>query len=264
MKFHAIQHDVIPANASATEQCIEAIIAESFIAKGDFVVLPEMTTTGFSIDINAISQGDAVAWGCQISKQHGIWLQVGWANRHENRASNCVSICTPSGEILTTYEKVFTCNPFGENQVIDKGNSICIVEIEGRKICPLICYDLRFPELWRLATLAGAEVFTNSANWPIKRIHSWKALLVARAIENQAQVIGCNRIGHDDVAHWGGTSIAISEEGIILACATETEPECLSASFAKSSSESWRNEFKVLQDTDNSLLGKIQVTHVNA
>ena len=194
MKFHAIQNDVVPNDASATEARIEKIINEAEICGGDYVVLPEMTTTGFSIDIDVVSQGKSVSWGCALAKEHNVWVQVGWADRNGDRASNCVTICSPDGEEIATYEKVFTCNPFGENQIIDNGHKLIIIEIDGRQICPLICYDLRFPELWRLATVSGADIFTNSANWPLKRIHSWTSLLVARAIENQAQVIGVNRI----------------------------------------------------------------------
>ena len=264
MKFHAIQHDVVPDNTTATENSIESLISQSQMSNGDFVVLPEMTTTGFSIDIDVVRQGDSVQWACNLASQHEIWVQVGWAKMHGNRASNCVSICSPHGNEIATYEKVFTCNPFGENQLIDKGDEIVIVDIEGRKICPLICYDLRFPELWRLATIAGAEIFTNSANWPLKRINSWTSLLVARAIENQAQVIGANRIGQDDVAIWGGSSIAVSEEGIIIASADEVSQECVSATFDKKPVDTWRNDFNALQDTDRSLLGNIQVRYIKA
>jgi len=264
MKFHAIQHDVVPNNTKATEARIETLIQKSNIGDGDYIVLPEMTTTGFSIDIDVVSQGNSVAWGCELAKQHGAWVQVGWANRCGKRAKNCVSVCSPDGENIATYEKVFTCNPFGEDQIIDTGHELVIIEIEGRQICPLICYDLRFPELWRLATLAGADIFTNSANWPLKRIHSWTSLLVARAIENQAQVIGANRVGEDDVARWGGSSIAISEEGTILASADEDSETCISATFDREESESWRNDFPTLQDTNRSLLGNIGVRHIKA
>jgi predicted amidohydrolase len=264
MRFHAIQNDVITNDTNATQVQIENLIQNAHIGSGDFVVLPEMTTTGFSMNIEIVSQGDAVSWGCFIAKQFGIWLQIGWANRDGSRAKNCVSVCSPCGESIATYEKNFTCNPLGEHQIIDQGHELVIVEIKGRNICPLICYDLRFPELWRLATLSGAEIFTNSANWPLKRIHSWTSLLIARAIENQAQVIGANRVGEDEVSKWGGSSIAISEEGITLAEADTCSEICVSATFEKENSQSWRNEFQALQDTNRSLLGNIEVRHITA
>ncbi|MBC8309982.1 MAG: hypothetical protein ISR75_01905 [Phycisphaerales bacterium] len=264
MKFHAIQHDVVQNDPRATQAIIEGLVDDANIAYGDFVVLPEMTTTGFSMDIDVVCQGDAVAWACELSKKLGIWVQVGWAKRNCNRAKNCISICSPDGEPAVTYEKIFTCNPLGENQIIDNGHEIVILEIEGRHICPLICYDLRFPELWRLAALEGADIFTNSANWPRIRIHSWSALLVARAIENQAQVIAANRVGEDDVALWGGCSVALSEEGNILASADEDSEVCISALFDKTASEKWRNDFQALQDTHRELLGNIEVRHVSA
>ncbi len=264
MQFHAIQHDVVPNNTEETKKNIESLMHNASLNNGDFVVLPEMTTTGFSMKIDVISEGDASTWGCQAAQRFGVWLQVGWVKHHAQRTTNCVSICSPDGDIITTYEKIFTCNPLGEQNIIDKGNSISIVEIEGRKICPLICYDLRFPELWRLATAAGADIFTNSANWPQPRIHSWKSLLIARAMENQAQIIGCNRVGKDEVAHWGGCSIAVSEEGCVLAEANEESECCIHAVFDKKASEDWRNEFQALHDLDTSLLGNIDVHHFSA
>ncbi len=263
MRFHAIQHNVVPNDPYATSTNVELLINQSAVKTGDFVVLPEMSLTGFSLNINTLSNGNSLAWGKSFAKEKQIWLQVGWANRIDGRAKNCVSICNPHGEVIATYEKIFTCNPFGENQIIDKGTELLIVEIEGQKICPLICYDLRFPELWRLATQAGADIFTNSANWPKARIYSWSALLIARAIENQAQVIGCNRIGKDDVANWGGCSAAISEEGFLMAKASEYDAECLSAEFNQSASIEWRQQFKVLQDLDSKLLGNIDVRHIS-
>ncbi len=262
MRFHAIQHDVIPNNTDATQERIEKLIQLANVGSGDFVVLPEMTTTGFSMDIDVVSQGDAVSWGCSKAKQFGIWLQIGWANRNGSRATNCISVCSPAGDSIATYEKIFTCNPFGENHIIDQGHELVILEINDRNICPLICYDLRFPELWRLATLSGADIFTNSANWPLKRIHSWTSLLTARAIENQAQVIGANRVGQDEVATWGGSSIALSEEGVTLAEADTRSETCVSATFEKEPSQSWRSEFQAIQDTNRSLLGNIKVRHI--
>ena len=264
MRFHAIQHDVVPNDVLSTERNIESLMRQATINQGDFVILPEMTTTGFSMDIDVVSQGDAVKWGCTLANQRGIWLQVGWANRNGKRAKNCVTICSPDGNEVATYEKIFTCNPLGENQIIDKGHELLILDIEGRHICPLICYDLRFPELWRLATVSGADVFTNSANWPLKRIHSWTSLLVARALENQAQVIGANRVGEDTVAKWGGSSIALSEEGEILASADTVSESCISATFDKEGTQSWRHDFQALQDTDRNLLGNIKVRHIKA
>ncbi len=77
MRFHAIQHDVVPNDVLSTERNIESLMRQATINQGDFVVLPEMTTTGFSMDIDVVSQGDAVKWGCTLANQRGIWLQVG-------------------------------------------------------------------------------------------------------------------------------------------------------------------------------------------
>ena len=77
----------------------------------------------------------------------------------------------------------------------------------------MICYDLRFPELWRPAAIEGVDVFTISSSWPLARIRHWEGMLAGRAIENQAAIVASNRVGKDSIATWGGTSMIVSEHG---------------------------------------------------
>jgi len=264
MQFHALQHDVIQGDVQGTQLTIESQLTSANLDNGEYVVLQEMTVSGWSMDIHAVSDIGSVEWALGLATQYGVWLQVGWAKRKGDRGLNCVTICSPDGNIVATYEKLYTCNPFQENSTYDCGQELVIIEINGTRICPLICYDLRFPELWRLAALAGVDVFTVSSSWPLLRIDHWTSLLIARAIENQAYVVGANRIGSDAIATWGGHSMILSAKGEILAQCGDAEVATISSELDVVSSSSWREEFPVLDDIKAELLGSINVQQITA
>jgi len=264
MQFHAIQHDVLPGDIKGTRASIENQIA-SVQAKGsDFVVLQEMTDTGWSMKLDEITGIGTVKWACTVAKQFGIWLQVGWADRVEGVGKNCVTLCSPVGEAVATYTKVHTCNPLNEGKYYSRGDALIILDLGTITICPLICYDVRFPELWRHAALAGVDVFTVSSSWPLERIQHWRSLLIARAIENQAFVVASNRVGKDNIATWGGLSIVISPLGEVLSQATELDETTLSATIDPNLARLWRKEFPTLEDIQKELLGNIKVHYITA
>jgi omega-amidase len=124
------------------------------------------------------------------------------------------------------------------------------------KIAPTICYDLRFPELYRHAVLAGADLITVIASWPAPRIAHWRALLIARAIENQAFVVAVNRVGTDPDHEYGGESLIVSPQGEILA---EAGPNTavISADIDPRTTASWRTAFPALRDHRTDLLKPI-------
>ena len=262
MKFHTLQFNATLHDWKANRKEIEKLIAEIELCEGDFIVLQEMTDTGWSMKLDRITGIGTVDWACDISKKYNCWLQVGWADRDENRGKNCVTICSPIGNAVGTYTKVFTCNPMNEHDYFDVGNELILVDLGELTICPFICYDVRFPELWRLAAVEGVDVFTVSSSWPLKRISHWSALLKARAIENQATVVASNRVGKDAIAHWGGNSLFISHMGEVIQRASETQTEALSATIDPSQAMEWRNEFNVLCDMRRELIGSIKVTKI--
>ena len=119
-------------------------------------------------------------------------------------------------EIIDQYRKIVPFRPGHEDRAYDPGDEIHIVEINGVLTCPFLCYDLRFPELWRLAAKAGAELFTIGASWPAARANHWKTLNVSRAMENQAWVLGVNRTGNDPYLAYNGDSLLVSPLGEIV------------------------------------------------
>jgi predicted amidohydrolase len=264
VRFHAIQtapswHEV-SANRAAIDARFARLAAEG-LRPGDFVVLPEMCETGWTSDAEALRRvTGTVDWLASLASRHGVWVQAGFGEVvDDTRVANSVAILAPSGERKALYRKNFLFP--SEQHAFVAGDEIVLVDLGEAVVCPLICYDLRFPELWRLAALAGAEVFTVSSAWPEVRHAHWRALLVARAVENQALVVACNRTGTDPTQRYAGGSTAITEVGERAFEADESQC-ALSHEFSRASLHAWRAKFGALRDARASLLGSIQVRRV--
>jgi predicted amidohydrolase len=173
---------------------------------------------------------------------------------------NCAVIVSPNGEVVADYEKIHPFSYGREADHFSAGERLSMARCGDAQICPMICYDLRFPELWRLAALSQppAEVFTIGASWPAARQHHWHSLCVARAIENQAFVVACNRCGRDPHVSYAGGSIIVSPAGEILAEAAEV-PVILQAEIDAAKARQWRNDFPALQDARREFLGRVTV-----
>ena len=158
----------------------------------------------------------------------------------------------PDGRI-NTYDKRHTFTFAGEDKHYAKGFSRIIEEWRGWRICPLICYDLRFP-VWSRNTLVGSEpaydVLLYVANWPDKRKDAWKSLLKARAIENQCYVIGVNRVGEDPKNYYSGDSSLINALGETLYINSHIE-EIYSTTISKYDLNKVRLQLPFLNDKDN-------------
>src|SRR5204863_3694256 len=115
------------------------------------------------------------------------------------------------------FAKLHPFSPAGEHEHFTPGQDIVLFDWHAVKVAPLVCYDLRFPEIFRRAMLRGAQMLIVIANWPASRSEHWKTLLRARAIENQAYIVGVNRIGEDPNASYTGSSQIIDPAGVVLA-----------------------------------------------
>ncbi len=163
----------------------------------DLIVLPEMFTTGFSMDPKQFAQtmsGDSVLWMKEMAAFAKAYIMGSLIISDNNNFFNRLIVVSPKGDIQF-YNKRHLFAMAGENNSYTAGGSKLIFEIAGWRICPLICYDLRFP-VWS-RNQNNFDVLVYVANWPEKRNFHWKALLKARAIENQVYVVGVNRIGED-------------------------------------------------------------------
>ncbi|WP_394748351.1 amidohydrolase [Spongiimicrobium salis] len=184
------------ANLSYFSEKIEALRAEV-----DLVVLPEMFTTGFTMTPHHLNENEGskgLKWMLSMAKQKEIALVGSIAFFEKGTYANRLFFVLPNGD-YSYYDKRHTFTLAGEDKVYMAGRKKLIVDYKGFKICPLICYDLRFP-VWA-RNVEDYDLVLYVANWPEPRVAAWDTLLKARAIENMAYCIGVNRVGIDESGH---------------------------------------------------------------
>jgi predicted amidohydrolase len=176
------------------------LVSEAANLGVELVIFPEMTLTGFSMNTKAIAEefeGSAsLDTFKELSRKYGIHIVFGLVLKHGDKAANTLVHLSPEGELLAKYVKIHPFTFAGEDKFFARGNELAIVKIGELTFGYSICYDLRFPELYS-ALASRCHVIVNIANWPKRRVHHWRSLLRARAIENQVFMIGVNRIGID-------------------------------------------------------------------
>lgn len=216
MKIALVQTALFWEDSSKNlQQLAEKITAVEAV---DLIVLPEMFSTGFSMRPAALAQtmdGEAVNWMRQTAAKKNCALCGSLIIQENNTYYNRLIWATPDGTIAT-YDKRHLFALSDEPHLYGSGKERLIVEWKGWKICPMICFDLRFP-VWSRNTGGAYELLIYVANWPERRNTAWKTLLQARAIENQAYVIGVNRVGNDgnNIYH-SGDSMVIDPMGTLL------------------------------------------------
>lgn len=219
----------------------------------DLIVLPEMFSSGFSMNVDAVSEPDpspTEAFLKNLAQTHDAATLGGLVRKNDSGSGrNELIAFAPSGNELGRYQKNRTFRYTGESEHYENGTDVSVFEWQDWKIAPLICYDLRFPELFRRATAKGAELLIVIASWPSVRVEHWVTLLRARAIENLAYVVGVNRTGSDPSLDYPGRSIIIDPWGEIIADAG-FEEGLVTADIDLEAVRNWRAEFPALQDLD--------------
>ncbi len=163
----------------------------------DIIILPEMFTTGFTMNASELAEtmdAETVSWMKSIAKKSNAAIVGSIIISKAHNFFNRLLFVQPDGRI-DTYDKRHTFTLAGEHKVYQAGSKRLILDYKGWKICPLVCYDLRFP-VWARNT-ENYDLLIYVANWPKPRIAAWDALLKARAIENMSYCIGVNRVGLD-------------------------------------------------------------------
>ncbi|MPZ72392.1 MAG: carbon-nitrogen family hydrolase [Nitriliruptorales bacterium] len=226
MRVAAIQHDIVWENPSANFQRLAPWIATAAAAEARLVLLTEMYSTGFSMNTAATAErvgGPSTEFLQTQAKTHGIWLggSIPELSDHSDLPFNTFVLATPEGKV-ERYRKIHPFTYSKEHEHFAAGEGFVTIGVDGVNVTPFICYDLRFAdEFW--ATAARTDCYVVPANWPEARRHHWTALLRARAIENQAYVVGCNRVGDGGKLHYTGDSRIIDPMGDVLAAASGGE-----------------------------------------
>ncbi len=186
----------------------------------DLVILPELWLQG-AFEYSTFSKKttkEMNSFLIQISKEakkNNYWIHSGsFLVEEKNQIFNQAYVFDNFGEIQATYKKNYIFGfGSGESKIVSAGNEFEVIKSPWGKMCFAICYDLRFPELFRKMVLAGAEILLISSAWPTQRIEEWKNLVKARAIENQFLVIACNGVGTQTEAKLGGRSLIVAANG---------------------------------------------------
>lgn len=196
LKVGILQQDLVWEDPQANRDKFEKLIRQ-LAAECDLVVLPEMFTTGFSMEAKRLFEevdGPSTAWMKQLASELDIAITGSLIIKDGDDYYNRLLFVYPDGTIKT-YDKRHCFTLAGEHEVYSPGTARLELELHGWKLCPLICYDLRFP-VWARNT-NNYDVVLYVANWPKVRIKAWDTLLQARAIENMSYCIGVNRTGVD-------------------------------------------------------------------
>ena len=252
MNVVALQFDIAWENKPANFEKVRQLLTDAAPERGSLVALPEMFATGFSMNTQKIAEaygGETERFLSETAKQFGIFLIGGTAMRgRDGRARNKVLVFSPQGDLTAFYAKMRPFTLGGESKHYTAGEHPVVFRCSECAVSPFVCYDLRFPELFRESAAAHKpELFVVIANWPEKRIPHWTRLLQARAIENQAYVIGVNRIGQDPYYEYTGRSCIIDYNGDVLADAGEKE-SAISARLDLNTLQEYREGLPFLAD----------------
>ena len=247
LKISLIQSNLFWEDVDKNLSHFEGLISE--ISNTDIILLPETFNTSFSIKATHLAEkmdGKTVNWMKKISKQKKCAIAGSLMVIAKGKVYNRLVWISKKGDI-NTYDKHHL---FKEEKSIEKGEGRLLVEIEGWKICPLICYDLRFPVFSR--NNIGYDILIYVANWPVKRIDAWDTLLKARSIENQCYTIGLNRIGKDGNGIFcNGHSAVFDAFGAQILSSTENKEEVLQIEIYLDDMKSKRKKMNFLQDRDD-------------
>lgn len=261
MRIAAIQHDIVWEDKHANFERLAPMVGAAAGAGARLVVLSETFSTGFSPSpaVREHEGGPSSEFLVQMAREHDVWIggtfpevPVG-SDLTTTRAFNTFALAAPDGA-LYRYRKIHPFTYGREHECFDAGSSFVQVDVDGLRVALFVCYDLRFAdEFWTLAPTT--DVYLVPANWPEPRRQHWMALLHARAIENQAYVVGCNRVGSSRATEgsassplsYVGDSRIVDPLGEMLATAAMGESILLADVSAERVAEV-RSRFPFLQD----------------
>lgn len=264
LKISLIQADLHWENIDENLQLFSQKIA-AIAEATDLIVLPEMFSTGFSMRPSIFAEnmnGKTVKWMATKAAEKNCVITGSFICEENGKYFNRLIWMKPDGT-YSTYDKRHLFRMANEDNHYSPGENKIIVELKGWKICPLICYDLRFP-VWSRQQLAvdnkqkekspqyQYDVLIYVANWPERRAHPWKTLLMARAIENQCYVVGLNRVGDDGnkIEH-SGDSAVINAKGEVISTIRSKQESTETVTLNFEELKTFRKSFPAIMDADD-------------
>jgi predicted amidohydrolase len=226
VRIAAVQHDIVWEDPKANFEHLAPTIAGAAAGGARLVVLTEMFSTGFSMAAERIAEADdgpSTRFLAEQAATNRVWICGSVPTRPATGAKPCnrLVLAAPDGT-LTHYDKLHPFSYAGEHEHYAAGDATITVEIEGVRTTPFVCYDLRFADVF-WAAAARTDLYVVVANWPEARREHWRVLLRARAIENQAYVVGANRVGDGDGLAYAGDTCIVGPDGEVLGAAARGE-----------------------------------------
>ena len=248
MKIALLQYNPVWEDKEANKKKILTLIKN--INGVELIIFPEMTLTGFTMKSNEMSEtihGESFRFFSKIALDKSTNIFAGIIERRNNRIYNTLIHLKPDGNLVKLYRKVHPFSYSSENVHFNAGSKPAITKIKKWNIGLTICYDLRFPELFRKYGKKRTHLIVNIANWPDTRIEHWRTLLKARAIENQCYVVGVNRVGDDPKLHYVGFSSVFDPMGKEL-FSVENDEKVIFFDIDKNYVKEVREKFPFLED----------------
>lgn len=248
MKIALVQYNPAWENKSASIEKIKTLLTQT--NEIDLLIFPEMTLTGFTMKSNDFAEeleGESHLFFSSLAKEKKCAIMYGVIEKGKNKNFNTLVHLNNQGKIISSYRKIHPFSYSSEDIFYGKGKDTVVTKVKGVKIGLSICYDLRFPELYRFYAKEKVDLIVDIANWPDTRIEHWRALLKARAIENQCFVAGVNRAGDDPKLHYNGFSSVFDPMGKEIV-SLEDEEKVIIAEIDKAYIDDVRKKLPFLND----------------
>ena len=258
IKAAAVQFNLKLGDVDSNLQSALAGIERAAAAGAQIAVLPEMWSSGYDyrhLSDLAERTPEVLERLCTVSKSTSMVLVGSLPEKQDDTLYNMATIID-NGEIKGSYRKLHMFSTMGEDRFLSPGDSTLVVDTTVGRVGVAICYDLRFPELFRKMALDGAELICVPAEWPKPRQEHWRTLLRARAIENQLFIAAANCCGIQGKLDFFGMSLLISAKGEVLAEAGETDT-VLTANFDRQEMKSYRDQIRCFADRRPEIYGTL-------
>jgi predicted amidohydrolase len=255
MRLSLCQLDIVWNDKTSNLIKCDSFAAQATANKSDVIIFPEMSLTGFSLD-NArqaeAADGESIKAMQGIAEQHDIIIVFGLATKQHGKKYNTLVVLNRRGKIIHTYNKIHPFSHSKEHRIFSSGASLKPFKLEGQPCCGVICYDLRFPELFT-SQAKKIVLYIVIANWPESRREHWNALLKARALDTLSFVAGVNRTGTGGKLHYAGDSQIVDPWGNVCASFPDNNEGLLTYDIDFRMVREVRSGFSLLADRRNEL-----------
>ena len=251
MHLTLIQSDIIWENKEKNFRKIESLVNQVKTPHTDLIILPELFATGYTMNPTPFAenlQGPTRQFLAKIAKKYQTNILGSFIEKTAKKPKNTAVIVSPQNKILLHYSKIHLPTFLQENKHYQRGKNIPFFEYKKNKIAVVICYDLRFPELFRNLVKKGVKMIIVIANWPDLRIDHWNLFLKMRAIENQIYIVGVNRKGKSKQDSYSGYSQIIAPNGEIISNNKNNDKSIIFGNIDFSFLEKQRKQFSFVVD----------------